>query len=498
MRRAATILFAGGLLGKGIGFLREIVLAALFGAGRVVDAYRAALTATLVPVNVFASDTLSAGFIPLYVRYRDEDPDRADALFWSLATLLLFTASALSLGLFALAPVWTALLVPGFDAAAKDLTTSMIRVTAVGIPFYVASTLIVYLEIGHGRYALASLRATVQSLGLIAGAVAAFLMQAPQLLAWGFTAAYAVFLVIGLMRAVRGGSLVPAKRPRRLLSRPVLAEFWRVARPLLVLPLFLQGNIVVERIVASVLGTGVLASLEYARTVTETGLALVAVPLGLAGLSELGRLDERAMRERLASLLRLLGLIFLPLSAFLAVHARDVVEALFARGAFQADATATTTGILVGLAAGFWAHVASYVLVKALSSHRRNVRAVAVLAAGLATNVVANLLLHPALGPAALGVAASLNAIVTLLLALRALRLLKRAARENLPLLLGVPAYLAVAVALAGWTDGAFGLAVAAMAMGFFWTAVGALSPLHRGTVAAALRQRDRKGGTKP
>lgn len=487
MRRAATILFAGGLLGKAIGFGRELVLAALFGAGRAVDAYRAALTATLIPINVFASDTLSAGFIPLYTRYRNEDPDKADALFWSLATLLLGAALILSVGLFAFAPVWTGVLVPGFDDASRRLTTAMIRVTAVGVPFYIASALIVYLEIGHGRYALASLRATAQSLGLIGAAVAAFAFRSPILLAWGFVAAYAVFFVVGLIRSVRLGSLAPGAWPRRPLSGEALTEFWRVVRPLLALPLFLQGSILVERIVASMLGSGVLASLEYARTLTETGLALVAVPLGLAGLSEFGRLEFDVMRERLVTLLRLLTLLFVPLSAFLAVHARLVVEILFVRGAFGDDAARTTAVVLVGLAVGFWAQVIGYVLVKSMNAHRRNVQAMTVLAAGLVANAAGNLLLYPTLGPLALGVSASLNGLVTCGLALRSLGLVRRASREAIPLVLALLAYVPLARWLGAQADGMAALGLVTIVAATFWLAVAALSPLHRGTLLAAL-----------
>src|SRR6266498_5028457 len=72
MARVFLRLVLGGMAGKVLGLLRETLLAALFGAGRVVAANRVALTATFIPVNFFTADALSAGFLPLYVRYRKE------------------------------------------------------------------------------------------------------------------------------------------------------------------------------------------------------------------------------------------------------------------------------------------------------------------------------------------------------------------------------------------------------------------------------------------
>src|SRR5690606_2151322 len=122
----------------------------------------------------------------------------------------------------------------------------------------------------------------------------------------------------------------------------------------MVLPIFIQANIIVERIVASMIDAGVLSSLEYARTVTETGLVLITVPLGLASLSELGNLSQDQMRARMLVILRGLALLFIPTSAFLAVHAEHVISVLFARGAFDGDAQSVTTQILATLAYGFW------------------------------------------------------------------------------------------------------------------------------------------------
>src|SRR5690242_15376074 len=80
-RRLALSLLTGGLLGKVAGLARELLLAAFYGTGDVVAAFRIAQAASLVPVNFITSDALNAGFLPLYQGRRDDDPDDAHALY---------------------------------------------------------------------------------------------------------------------------------------------------------------------------------------------------------------------------------------------------------------------------------------------------------------------------------------------------------------------------------------------------------------------------------
>lgn len=104
MLRAGMKLFSGSLVGKLAGALREMLLAYLFGTSGIVAAIRAAQSATLVPVNFFTADSLSAGFLPLYSRNLQNTPSRAVALFWWVAGLLMVMSLLTVMILYAGAP----------------------------------------------------------------------------------------------------------------------------------------------------------------------------------------------------------------------------------------------------------------------------------------------------------------------------------------------------------------------------------------------------------
>ena len=441
MLRVATQLFSGSLVGKLAGVLREVLLASLFGTSGIVAAVRAAQAATLIPVNFFTADIISAGFLPLYSRYATTNAAKANALFW-LVSLLLTTASVLVVTLLIVdAGFWVKLLVPGFGPQEQAYTSSFVRIFALGVPFYIAGSLFSYREMGHGAYILASARATLQSIGMILGTVAAFYLRVPNLLAWGFTGAYITYSIWGLERTIRRGGGSPIGQISGLDFKDVAREFWSVVSPLILLPLFLQGNIAAERAVASLLGITVAASLDYAKFITDTGVLLIAVPLGLASLSVISRMNDEDCQKLISRVLPSLLLVTIPISTAVAVHSHIIIALIYQRGAFGAASTQLTQTILWGFAIGFWAQVISYVLLKTLSARMRNGEVFKYMALALGANVAINFGFYKFLGPIVLGLGSCAYGIVLTGLTAHALGVLGVIVKRILMLSLGAAGY---------------------------------------------------------
>jgi putative peptidoglycan lipid II flippase len=483
MRSAVRRLFLGGLVGKLLGLLREVLLAAAYGTGIPAVATRVAQTGTLVPVEFFTADVLTAGFLPLHKELLTKDPARAATLFRGLRIALWVLAGVLTVGLIVLAAPVVDLLAPGLDPDTAATSAQFLRIMALGIPSYLQFSLLSYLEISHDGFRLSSTRATAQNLGMLASLGFAWVLGEPVVLAAGFAAAYVALHAWGYASVRRRGLLpsVPGDGGRELLAR-----LWRRVRPLVLLPLVLQGSVVVERIVASLLGDRVVAAVDYARFVATTGVNLLAVPLGLAGLAALSGLSAVVARERLAGILPGLLIVVAPLSVVLTVGSSQVVEVLYARGAFDARAVSTSASVLTGFGVGFWAQSCAYVLVKALNAANRNRVAAGALLAGLAVTLTVNVSLHALLGPVTLGLAASAGAVVTAAVAAQVLgvsRTLWRWVGGCVPVAL--LAWLACAWAPAqGWP----GLgAVVVSVLVVFGVAVGVLRP-WRGVVLALVR----------
>jgi peptidoglycan biosynthesis protein MviN/MurJ (putative lipid II flippase) len=480
MRDAVRRLVLGGLVGKLLGLLREVLLAAAYGTGVPATATRVAQTATLVPVDLFTADVLTAGFLPLHKELLRADPERAATLFRGLRRALWGLGCLLTAGLVVGARPVVDLVAPGLEPRTAGTSAQFLQVMALGIPSYLQYALLSYLEMSHGGFRLSSVRATVQNVGLIASLGLAWVLHTPVLVATGFAAAYLVLHVWGLATMRRRGLLPPAGRVR---DGSLAGRLWVRLRPLLLLPVILQSSVVTERVVASLLGDEVVAAVDYARFIASTGVNLLAVPLGLAGLAALSGLDATVARERLAAILPGLLLVVAPISVVLTVGSGPVVEVLYARGAFDAAAVTTSASVLAGFGVGFWAQSCAYVLVKALNAAGRNRVAALSLLAGLVVTLAVNVGLHGWLGPVTLGLAASAGAVVTTVVAARALGVLGSLARWVLGCLpvAAVAGLLAQLVGASGWA-GALGVTAVVLVV---WAVACALLPPWRRVVVA-------------
>ncbi|MDO7786852.1 murein biosynthesis integral membrane protein MurJ [Desulforamulus aquiferis] len=485
MFKAFLTIFSGGLLGKILGVLRELLLAALFGTTAPVGAYRIAQTATLVPINFFTAESLNAGFIPLYKRYLNSEPAKAQTLFWVLKSLIFLISIMIMLFLYFGASIWVKVMAPGFDSHILDVTASFVEVMSLSVPFYIIGSLLSYLEMGNDGYTLTSIRPSIQSIGLIAGTIAAFWFKQPVYLAWGFTGAYITFFILGYLRLTKLGLLTWPSNWIWPETFEVLKSFWQTIRSLLLLPFMLQGNIAVERIIASLMGVSVVAALDYAKFVTETGINLLAVPLGLAGLSIFSNISDKEQNKRIQQVITVILLITVPVSAFLAIHSETLVHLLYERGNFNRESVNLTQTVLLGLGLGFWAQVSSYVLIKIMNAQLRNREVVKYMGIALGANALTNILLYQTLGPLALGVGTSVYGIILFLLTIKALKITEVTLPQLFWLSIGVILYAPVGVFLLG--QGWLGLALSTLIFLFFWVIYIAAVPLLRKSAGSLL-----------
>jgi putative peptidoglycan lipid II flippase len=163
-------------------------------------------------------------------------------------------------------------------------------------------------------------------------------------------------------------------------------------------PLAEQANVWVERLTASRLVTGAVASLDYARSLTESALLLISQPVGMAVLSNHAPKNIHAQIE---TLVRPLLALTLPTSAFLLVFSTDVVRLIYFRGAFGDEALLLTSHALRGIACGVWAATLGWILIRLLNGAGRNGLAALIIVSGYLVNMAFNGLasaMHPSAG----------------------------------------------------------------------------------------------------
>jgi putative peptidoglycan lipid II flippase len=386
-RHLAILLMLGAIFGKALGFVREILMAHVFGASMVADAFRAAGTGTMLPLALFQNESVPAILIPTHKSWQEEGG--APRRFAALTVALTAIGVAIMAFIQVFGAAWVSALVGGFSPEGQAITLDFLQIMALGMPASVMLNVLASGEIALGRSRLTTIRASLLNVSVIAGLVIIFLTHWVNALAWSFAVAFNGLGAWGLWTLVRDGSL----SFRGLTMGEVLAaaaDFFRKLLPFLFVPLADQGNIWMERVLASRTAVGSVASLDYARTITDSAVLFISQPLGLALLSKTATEDEGA---RIQAVIRRLLVVSAPACVCLAIFAPDVARIVFARGAFKEAAVQMTGETLRGISVGLWASTIGWVVLRMLNRAGRNKTAAMILVSAYLSNLLFNVLL---------------------------------------------------------------------------------------------------------
>ncbi len=407
-RRLAVLLMGGALLSKALGLVREVLVARAIGASMIADSFRGGLTAVMLPLAFLQNESVPAILIPTYREWREEgDGPRR---FAALSVALVLAASGLLVLVEAGAKLWIDLLLGGFSEQARSLTLHFTRVMALAMPASVLLCCLSAAEIARGQSRVTSIRATLLNVAVIAGVGLLLLTGQAVMLAWSFSLAFNAVAAWALWLLLREGAL----DLRGIGPGAVIAggrHFLRRLRPMMLQPIAEHGQVWIERLLASALAVGTLASLDYARTLSDCAVLLVSQPLGLAVLAAGPRSDVRAQMDALA---RPVLALAIPGSIFLVAFAPEVVQLVLGRGAFGAEAVASTSLALRGIATGLWATTLGWILLRMLNSAGRNLRATSIMAVAYAANALTAVALVHWLGGFALGLGEAVRGVVLL------------------------------------------------------------------------------------
>src|ERR1700694_3946196 len=127
--RAAGVVGLAVLCSRVLGLAREQIFAALFGGGRVMDAFTIAFRIPNLLRDLFAEGALSTAFVTVFTRTAAlEDDAAAWRLADKVATLTAVSLSAITVLGVITAPWLVAALAPGFDPGKAALTVTLTRV----------------------------------------------------------------------------------------------------------------------------------------------------------------------------------------------------------------------------------------------------------------------------------------------------------------------------------------------------------------------------------
>lgn len=411
------------LLSRATGFARDIMLAAILGAGPVADAFFVALRLPNHFRAIFAEGAFNAAFVPAYAHVQEGKGTVIAQLFASrIFTLLLVSQLALLVLAWLFMPQAISLLAPGFsdDPAQRELAIELTRIT---FPYLLLITLVTLyggmLNVA-GRFASAAAAPILLNLSMMTAlALAAFFPTAGHAAAWGVLASGVLQVMLLAGDTARHGGL-PRFAPFRLDDD--VRAFFRALGPATVGSMGVQLALFADTIIATFLASGALSALYYADRLNQLPIGVIGIAIGTVLLPEMARrlaagdhAGAQAAQRRAFDVSLVFAVPFV--AAFLTVP--DVVmRALFARGAFTSADAAAAGATLAAYAVGLIPFVLIRSAVATFYARKDTATPVKASLAGLAVNLVLKVALMGSLAQVGLALATAIGAWVNLVLVL--------------------------------------------------------------------------------
>ena len=411
------------------GLVRELLMASMFGASALTDAFNVAFRIPNLFRRLFAEGAFSQAFVPVLAATRAQHGDEATKeVIDSVATALAWSVLALSILGVLVSPGLVWLMASGLQQDARGYGAA-VNMTRWMFP-YIAFMSMVALSAGilntWKRFAVPAATPVLLNVSVIA----ATWFLSPWLAKQGVEAIYALPVGVMVGGALQLAVQLPALsrlgllprlgvRPRAIKkawTNPATLNILRLMGPALLGVGVAQISLLINTQIASYMAPGSVSWLTYADRLMEFPTAILGVALGVVLMPQLAAAKATGDSERYAAMLdwglRLVLLLALPCAAALLVFSQPLVSVLYHYGAFTDRDVQQTTLALTGYGVGLLGLVAIKVLAPGFYASQDTRTPMHIALGVLALTQLLNLVLVPWLGHAGLALAIGLGALV--------------------------------------------------------------------------------------
>ncbi len=427
---ARSTVTVGGMtfLSRIFGFIRDMVVARVFGADVGTDAFIVAFKIPNFLRRLFGEGAFAQAFVPVFSEYKSQRDHAevkrlADDVAGTLGGVLLLVTVV---GVVA-APVVIAIFAPGFlDEEAKfDLTSEMLRVTFPYILFISLTGFAGSMLNTYDRFGVPAFTPVLLNLILISMAlwVAPMMDEPIMALAWGVFIAGAAQLLFQFPFLARL-RLMP--RPRWGAKDEGVRRIMRLMVPAILGSSVAQINLLLDTLIASFLVTGSVTWLYFSDRLVEFPLGVFGIALATVILPNLSRNHAEASPEvfshTLDWALRWVLIIGSPATVGLFMLAGPMLATLFQYGEFTADDVVMASYSLMAYSLGLLGFIMVKVLAPGFFARQDTKTPVKVGIIAMVANMVMNVILVFPLAHAGLALATSLSSFLNAVLLYRILR----------------------------------------------------------------------------
>lgn len=424
------------IISRLFGFLREAVIGYHFGTSALADSVILAYT---IPTFVYlvAGGAITTAFISIYKKVGSiKEQEEFKELIFTYTTV---SMAALSLFFILFSREVTDVLFSGLTEGESEKTATLLAVMAPSTLFLVMSMWFSGLLNIQDRFFGPAFSTLVNNAGFVLLAVLLYPFMGAQAYGWGALLG-SIGMIMLLVRDLRRDHLLSFRFRWTMENGEYAKRMMKVGIPILLGGATLQFYFLLHRVFASQLEDGVVAALNYASKLVQlpqvilmTAVTTVIYPTLAAKVANRQFAEIAVMYDKG---LRLLLMAIIPVSIFIFLYARDLVELVFEYGSFTAESTAVTARLLQLFVIGMFAHAANVYVTRFFYAMEKSLYpVVSGVLAVFGVNVALIALWIEKGGADAIALATTISAYFQLFFLLLASRFVLKLTRKNAPYL---------------------------------------------------------------
>ncbi|MCO7261970.1 murein biosynthesis integral membrane protein MurJ [Dickeya zeae] len=357
------------MLSRVLGFVRDAIVARVFGAGMATDAFFVAFKLPNLLRRIFAEGAFSQAFVPILAEYKSQQGEEATRTFLAYVAGMLTLILALVTVAGMIAAPWVIMVTaPGFASTPErfELTSALLRVTFPYILLISLTSMVGSVLNTWNRFSVPAFAPTLLNVSMIGFALLGVRWFNPPVMALGWAVVVGGVLQLGyqLPHLKKIGMLV---LPRIKFRDPSVSRVMKLMAPAILGVSVSQISLIINTIFASFLSQGAVSWMYYADRLMEFPSGVLGVALGTILLPSLSKSVASGDHQEYSRLLdwglRLCFLLALPATVALGLLAKPLTVALFQYGKFSAFDAMMTQRALVAYSIGLMGLILVKVLV---------------------------------------------------------------------------------------------------------------------------------------
>jgi putative peptidoglycan lipid II flippase len=423
--KATVVVSSMTLISRLLGFVRDMLIAQLFGVDLATDAFFVAFKIPNLLRRLFTEGAFAHALVPVMASHQGDRFALRQFIGKTAGTLVAW-AMLITMAAMVLAPLLVLLLAPGFSWQGQqyELTVTLLQIT---LPYGCFITLVAFASAvlnAHEHYAIPALTPVFLNICMIAAALwLAPLMDIPiTALAWGVIAAGIVQLLFQVPSLIRLG-LLPKLSVR--FKDPDVSRVIKLLVPAIFSASVTQINLLLDTLIASFLVSGSVSWLYYSDRLVEFPMGILGMGLATVILPNLANNhaadDTAAFSTTLDWGLRLVLLVGMPAMIGLFVLAEPMLSTLFQYNEFTVNDVHLAGQSLKAYSVGLLGYLFIKILVPGFTSRQDLKTPVSYGIYAMIASLVLNAALVFPLAHTGLALATSLGALLNAALLLKKL-----------------------------------------------------------------------------